>query len=173
MVITLIGMAGAGKSTVGRMLAAQLGLSFIDIDTRIEQEEGEPLQAVLERLGEEQFLRREADAVLGLNGTEHAVIAPGGSIVYCDDAMKALCDISKVIHLAVPLEEIKIRIGQNAPERGIVGLAGKTLDELYAEREILYEKYAHLTVDIDDSSVESLVEGIIKEVFAQEESVLS
>src|SRR3989344_6556277 len=144
--LTLIGMPMAGKSTVGKFLAQKLGYAFIDIDKVLEENAGKPLQQILDEAGEEGFLKLEEAAVLSYSSfLQKAVLAPGGSIVYSPVAMEHLKKISTVVFLEVPLEEIKKRIAVGG--RGIIGGKEKSLEQLYAERLPLYQKYAEVTVD--------------------------
>lgn len=143
--ITLIGMPGAGKTTVGRVLAQRLSWDFIDIDRVLEQRFAKPLQQILDEAGEEGFLKLEEDAVLSYPSfLQKAVVSTGGSIVYARAAMEHLKKFSTVVFLNVPLEEIKKRI--KAEARGIVGGKHKTLEQIYEERLPLYKKYADLVV---------------------------
>ena len=150
----MIGMSGSGKSRVGALLAKRLGYAFVDTDKRLEAAHGGPLQALLDRLGDEAFIRAEAGALLALAGIDRAVIAPGGSVVYAADAMRFLKRVSKVVWLYVPVDVIEARV--DTSDRGIVGLKGRTFRELYAEREALYAAYAdHVTVAGDLSEAEA------------------
>jgi len=144
--ITLIGMAGAGKSYIGKILADRLGLELLDIDRVMEKEEGKPLQDILDSLGDDAFITAETDAVRRMTGGKDGLlISPGGSIVYSDLAMQYLRDISKVVHLDVPFETIHSRI-QDIP-RGIVRLKGRSPRDVHDERLPLYRRYAHFSVD--------------------------
>lgn len=162
--ITLIGMSGAGKSGVGKILARRLGYAFVDVDRRIEAAHGETLQAVLDRLGDEDFIRAEQAAILALAGIDRAVIAPGGSVVYAADAMRFLKRVSKVIWLAVPVEATLARIDPSV--RGIVGLKGRTFRELHTEREALYAAAADLAVAVRDLSEDAAADLILAELRA-------
>lgn len=149
--ITLIGMPGSGKSHIGRKLAAKLGYALIDLDKVMEREYKLPLQNILEKLGDEAFLKKqEEDAISNTKGKEGLVISPGGSLVYTDSAMRHLKTISTIVYLKAPLEVIKGRI-REIP-RGIVGLKDKTMDELYLERTLLYQKYATIIVKADQEA---------------------
>ncbi len=147
--ITLIGMPGAGKSSVGRTVADRLGLLFIDIDRAMELVHHKPLQQILDEAGEEKFIRLETEAVLALGAVEGTLISPGGSIVYSPEAMEYLRSVSTVLFLEVPLEDIKQRIAVTG--RGIVGGKDKTLEDIYAERLPLYKKYAQYVVPMRGS----------------------
>ena len=138
--ITLVGMSGVGKSGTGKILARKLGYAFVDVDKRLEAKAKKPLQEILDVLGDELFVGAEAAEVLALAGIDRAVIAPGGSVVYSDDAMRFLKRVSTVVWLYAPVEAIEARIDPSG--RGIVGLKGRTFRELYAEREALYAKAA-------------------------------
>ena len=108
--ITLIGMAGAGKSFVGKTLAEKFGLSFIDIDALIEQNSGKKLRDIVRELGDRKFIRLEQQSVLGLKKVKGAVISPGGSIIYSGRAMKHLLKLGPVIFLKVPFSVIAKRV---------------------------------------------------------------
>lgn len=158
--VALIGMSGAGKSAVGKLLARALGYGFVDVDARIEAKEGEPLQAVLDRLGDEAFIRAEAGAVLALAGIDRAVIAPGGSVVYAADAMRFLKRVAIVVWLYAPIEAIEARIDPSM--RGIVGLKGRTFRELYAEREALYVRAADHVIAVRDLLEDATADLILR-----------
>jgi len=157
--LTLIGMAGSGKSRVGTLLAKRLGYAFVDTDKRLEAAHGEPLQAILDRLGDEAFVRAEAGALLALAGIDRAVIAPGGSAVYAEDAMRFLKRVSKVVWLYVPVDVIEARVDPSG--RGIVGLKDRTFRELYAEREALYAAYADYAVAVRDMTEEDAADLVL------------
>ncbi len=143
--ITLIGMPGVGKSTVGVVLAKALGLAFIDTDLVIQEQTGLLLQQIIDTKGLEAFARIEEDVLSGLQVT-NSVVSTGGSAVYSDKAMKHLAAGGPVVYLRASCEEIISRIN-NLDSRGIALKPGYTLETLYAERVPLYEKYADITVD--------------------------
>lgn len=141
--ITLIGMAGAGKSVIGKELANRLGYSFIDIDTVIEDKYKNKIQTLIDDLGDEKVLEIEREEIMNIN-SENSVISPGGSVIYVSEAMEHLKSISKIIYLEVPLEVILQRIYQKS--RGIVGIKEKSLQEIFDERVSLYKKYADIVI---------------------------
>lgn len=143
--ITLIGMPGSGKSTVGVLLAKALGFGFLDTDLVIQQQEGALLQDILDRRGVPYFLDAEEWAVCSVR-CDHHVIAPGGSVVCREGAMAHLKAMGPVIYLRVPLEELKRRI-HNLDSRGIALEPGQTLDDILTIRAPLYETYADYIVD--------------------------
>lgn len=157
--ITLIGMAGSGKSAIGKELALQLDFSFYDLDQMIEARLEKKLQQVLDDYGDDAFIALEASEVQNLKKIDKSVLAPGGSIVYSGDAMRFLKNISKIIFLDTPFEEISQRIDPSG--RGIVGLKQKTLRQLYDERRPLYQKYADIRINTVGLTPDKIV-SIIK-----------
>jgi shikimate kinase len=147
--ITLTGMPGSGKSTLGALLAERLGYRFIDGDQIIESS-GRRLQAIIDQDGEDEFLRIEEAELLKLAG-ERQVFAPGGSCVLSPAAMDHLRQLSVVVYLDVPLTILETRLGTDAMAgRGIVGLRQMKLARLYEIRRPLYLRYAHIRVRLDD-----------------------
>ena len=140
--ISIIGMAGAGKSTVGQALAQTLGWAFMDSDYLMEALYGSRLQGVTDELSKEAFLDLEA-CVVGSVRAARTVLATGGSVVYREAAMRHLASLGPVVHLEVPLALIEERIARN-PERGLAIAPGQTLRGLFEEREALYRRYAGL-----------------------------
>jgi len=143
--VILIGMSASGKSTLGRKLARRLGMDFLDPDLVIEEGEGKGLALLLEELGEEGFLRLEESYLTSIS-TKNTVIAPGGSCVLSSRAMGHLKSLGLVLYLRAPFKFIQGRV-KNAHSRGIVGLEGHSLREVYERREPLYERYADIVVD--------------------------
>ena len=144
--VTLIGMPGSGKSTVGVLLAKALGYQFIDTDLVLQQLEGALLQDILDQRGVEAFLDAEEAAVRDLDCAK-SVIAPGGSVVCRSGGMARLKELGPVVYLHVPLPEL-IRRVDNITTRGIAMAPGQTLADVYAQREPLYRQYADLTVEV-------------------------
>lgn len=152
-------MPGSGKSTVGVLLAKMIGYSFLDSDLLIQHATGKKLYEILKDEGTERFSQIENQ----INSEIHAektVIATGGSAVYGKEAMEHLSSIGTVVYLKVSLKELKRRIN-NFETRGIMMNKGQTLDEIYAEREPLYEKYADITVSCTRGSLQKNAEKII------------
>lgn len=158
--IILIGMPASGKSTAGVILAKLLGMNFIDTDLVIQQSEEKLLCDIIKERGVEGFLEAEEKAVLSIHPSK-AVIATGGSVVYSEAGMKYLRSIGKVIYLKVGKEELFKRL-HNIKQRGVVLKAGETPEEMYDNRCALYEKYADITIDETNSSVEDTVEMIVR-----------
>ena len=143
--VVLIGMPGAGKSTVGVVLAKLLGYHFIDTDLVIQEKEGRLLKDIIAEQGNAGFLRIE-DKINSELEAQHSVIAPGGSVVYGENAMRHFKNIATVVYLKVSYETINERLS-NLEGRGVVLKEGQTLKNLYDERCALYEKYADVIID--------------------------
>ncbi|MCI8565989.1 MAG: shikimate kinase [Lachnospiraceae bacterium] len=143
--ITLIGMPASGKSTIGVLLAKRLGYQFIDTDLLIQQEEGCLLKDIIAKRGLAGFMEVENRVNSQVRGGR-AVIAPGGSVVYEEEAMEHLREIGMIVYLKLSYEAVAERLG-NLVDRGVVLKDGMTLKDLYDERVPLYEKYADITVD--------------------------
>ena len=156
--ITLIGMPGSGKSTVGVLLAKGLGFRFLDTDLLIQEQEGCLLKDIIAREGAEGFSRIE-NQVNAQVQARCTVIAPGGSVVYCPEAMNHFKEIGLVVYLRIGLGSLKARLG-DLEARGVVLKDGMTLDQLYAERIPLYEKYADLAVDVAELSLGQVLERL-------------
>ena len=151
--ITLIGMPGAGKSTLGVVLAKILGYEFLDSDLLIQKEEKRRLYQIIDEEGEEGFKAIENRVNASIE-TEDTVIATGGSVVYCSEAMEHLKSIGKVVYLRLSLESLEKRLG-NLKKRGVLLKEGQTLKSLYEERVPLYEKYADIVVDEEGKDLEA------------------
>lgn len=158
--IILIGMPGAGKSTVGVVLAKKLGYAFVDADLVIQNREGKLLHELIAEHGVEDFWKLEESVGESMEA-HRTVIATGGSAVYGPKAMTHYKQIGTVIYLSLPLPQIKERLG-DLDERGVTLREGQDLDGLYEERVPLYEKYADDTVDCAGLSIREIVEKIAK-----------
>lgn len=145
--ITLIGMPGVGKSTVGVLLAKELGYPFLDTDIVIQSRVGKKLATIIAEHGIRYFKQLEEQFVCELN-VARTVIATGGSVVYSERAMRHLKTNGVIVWLHLASEELRERLG-DLQARGVVMAAGQTLEQLYRERQPLYASYADLTVDCD------------------------
>lgn len=155
----LIGMPGAGKSTVGVLLAKRLGVPFMDTDILIQTGEGCFLQEIIGRHGvngfraiEEQYLMRVPP--------DCGIVATGGSAVYSARAMDHLKALGPVIYLEIGLAALKARLG-NLDERGVLRMPGQTIEMLYGERCPLYAKYADVTVRTREASPDRVVTTVM------------
>ena len=151
--IVLIGMPGAGKSTLGIVLAKIMNYNFIDADLVIQTQCDRTLQKIIDGLGPEGFIQVENQILSDLKA-ERSIISTGGSAVYSDEAMKHLAQIGTIVYLKISYEELVRRLS-DLQERGVVlkGGIGMSLRELYDERRPLYEQYADVTVDVNDLSL--------------------
>ena len=156
--IVLIGMPGAGKSTVGVVLAKVLGFRFIDSDLLIQEQEHCLLMDIICRSGLEGLIAVEEQVNCSINETD-CVIATGGSVIYGAKAMEHLRKIGTVVYIRLSYETIRKRLG-NIRQRGVVLRKGQSLKELYEERCPLYEQYAHVIVDSEGIDMEELMEKI-------------
>lgn len=157
--IVLIGMPGVGKSTVGVVLAKVLGYQFIDADLLIQKKMNMVLSEIIKREGTDGFMKIENEVNASIE-TDRTVIATGGSVVYCEEAMEHLKSIGTVIYLRLSLESLSKRLG-NLVGRGVVLKKGQTLEHLYEERTPLYEKYADLTIDEENQELEDTLQTIL------------
>ncbi len=158
--IILIGMPAVGKSTVGVVVAKRIGFEFIDTDLLIQKQEKRLLKEIIAEEGNERFLEIENQVNRDLEA-EHAVISPGGSVVYCEEAMKHFKEIGTVIYLHATYEDIYKRI-TNAKNRGVVLKEGQTLKDLYEERVMLFEEYADYTVSEEGLSLEETIDMVLE-----------
>lgn len=165
--ITLIGMPGVGKSTIGVVLAKILGYQFIDSDLLIQKQEKRRLSDIIEQEGYAGFMQIEnrVNAAIDVDDT---VIATGGSVVYCEDAMKHLKSVGTVVYLKLSLESLSKRLG-NLKGRGVLLKEGQTLKDLYEERTPLYEKYADIVVDEEGKNLEASLHAVL-EILKEKES---
>lgn len=159
--IVLIGMPGAGKSTLGVVLAKILGMDFVDGDILIQNQVGNTLQRIIDAQGVDGFLQVEND-VLAAVDVQNTVISTGGSAIYSDEAMRHLTDIGTVVYLDVSLEELRSRLG-SLHERGVVMRKGvsMSLDEIFEERGPLYRKYAEVTLQTDGLTVREATRKLV------------
>ncbi len=160
--IILIGMPASGKSTIGVVIAKRMGYQFIDTDLLIQEREGKLLRQIIEEEGAEGFLAIE-DRVNREVKAEKTVISPGGSVVYCEKAMKHYQEIGTVVYLQVPFATIDERIN-SAAGRGVVLREGQTLKDLYEERVPLFENYADIVVKTEGQSLDESIEAVIESV---------
>ena len=160
--LIFIGMPAVGKSTVGVIVAKKLGMRFIDTDLLIQEQEKRLLREIISEVGEDGFLKIENQVNAEVNVT-NTVISPGGSVIYCEDAMKHYKEIGTVVYLKASYQTIKRRI-RNPKKRGVVLREGQTLRDLYNERVPYFEKYADITVCEDGCRIEETIENVVAAV---------
>lgn len=160
--VILIGMPGAGKSTIGVLLAKTLGKEFIDTDLLIQAQEGKLLQEIIDEYGIDRFLEIEAAVIAGLQ-INNAVIATGGSAIYSEQVVNHLKQNGIAVYLKLTYEEIEQRI-KNMASRGVVIGQGQSLFDLYRERVPKYESHADLVIDCSGKSIEEAVQIIVEKI---------
>jgi len=158
--ITLIGMAGAGKSTIGQLLAKELGYTFVDTDEIMAEKEGLEIHRIIENSGEKEFSNIEERCVLSLGDIKNSVISPGGSVIYSDKSMNFLKQKSVIVFLDAPYTEIKKRLGRRK-NLSIIGLRQKGLKRLFSERFEQYRKYADITIQVGDRTAKEIVKEVL------------
>ena len=160
--IILIGMPGVGKSTLGVVLAKVLGFQFIDADLLIQEQERKKLHQIIKEVGINGFMEIENQVNASIEA-ESSVIATGGSVVYCRQAMSHLKEIGTVVYLKVSLSTLEKRLG-NLKRRGVILKKGQTLKDLYEERVPLYEKYADVVVDEKGRDLEECLQLLLEKL---------
>jgi len=157
--ISLIGMPGAGKSTVGIVLAKLAGLDFIDTDILIQKMEKRTLQDIIDHDGYKHLRKIEETIILSLE-VESSIISTGGSAVYSEDSMIKLEMLGPRIYLKLDLVSLLERVAA-APARGIASGPDKTFQQIFNERTPLYEEYSDFVVDAGDGNADNLAKNII------------
>ncbi len=158
----MIGMPGSGKSTLGKILAENIGYDFIDTDDLIMEHYNRPLKELIDELGTEGFIAAEGKILENIR-TENTVIATGGSAVYSKKGMENLESLGKVVYLCYTIDDIEARVG-NLITRGVVCRNCRTLKELFEQRRPYYERYADITVHLEHKSVEKSIQKLKKAV---------
>lgn len=162
--LVLVGMPGAGKSTVGVLVARTLGAAFIDTDLLIQQRAGKLLQEIIAGEGIDAFLDLEASVIEELStagsAVDGTVIATGGSAVLRGAARETLRRLGRVLYLDVSVEELQRRV-TNIGSRGIAMEPETTLRDLHQLRDRWYHVTAHGTVRCDGRTLEEVVDQVV------------
>lgn len=158
--VILIGMPGAGKTTVGALLAHRTGRGFVDTDVLIEEAEGRALQEIVNRDGYLALRAIEERILLDLTAP-HCVIATGGSAVYSRPAMEHLKSNGTAIFLDAGLSALRARVSDFST-RGLAHAPGQSLEALFAERHPLYRRAADAVVRCDDAAPDEVVNRILQ-----------
>lgn len=156
--ITLIGMPGAGKSTIGIILAKYLSYGFVDTDVLIQINQQKSLQQIMDESGYLNLRKVEENEIRKINVEKH-IIATGGSAIYSEKAMQHLRNISTVIFLKMAYAALKKRI-HNFKTRGIAKSDLQSFQELFDERQILYNKYSEIIIDCNAMDQDQIAEII-------------
>ena len=158
-------MPGAGKSTVGVILAKLTGLRFVDTDLDIQVREKATLQRILDQHDHLHLRAIEEDVLLDIP-LDHAIISTGGSVVYSYSVMQRLQDAGPIVYLAADLSILQQRVA-SAPLRGIASTAGQTYAQVFAERTPLYRQYATITVDAASGSADTVAATILERLLTR------
>lgn len=158
--IVLLGMPGAGKSTIGVLLAKSLGKKFLDTDLLIQEKEGKLLSEIIKKDGLEGFLSIENRINAAIEASD-TVIAPGGSVIYGKEAMEHLTQMAVVVYLKLSYEVVRARLG-DLTKRGVARRPGQTLYNLYEERCPLYERYADFVVECDGQELGETLQSVME-----------
>lgn len=160
--IVLIGMPGAGKSTIGVLLAKAISYDFMDTDLVIQNQVKKRLFEIINEQGIDAFLKLENEVLSNIK-VENTIISTGGSAIFGEDAMKNLSDNGIVVYIKLTCEEIIKRVN-NIKTRGIVMKNGKTLEDVYNERVPYYEKYADIVIETDGLTIEESVSMLVERI---------
>jgi len=163
--LSLVGMPGCGKSTVGRHLARQLGLRFVDSDTQIERRIGQPIRDFFGEQGEDAFRDIEQDVIDELTQQTGCVLATGGGAVLRPSSRDALHSRTHVFYLRSTAEELFRRLRHDT-HRPLLQVADPQtrLRELYRERDPLYRRTAHFIVEGARPSVQALTGMVLMQL---------
>ena len=160
--ITLIGMSGAGKSSIRKLVAERMKLSYLDIDDELEKEQRMTLSEMIAAWGDERFIAEETRLLIEMtSGKDGLLISPGGSVVYSPHAMAHVRQVSNIVYLKVAPEIILERIGNTGRIGRLVRTQEKSLEALIAERVPLYEKFADYTIDTGQLTVDETVVAVV------------
>lgn len=163
--LSLIGMPGAGKSTVGVVLAKLTGLRFVDTDLDIQVREQATLQEILEQNGYHYLRQVEQDVLLAIP-LEQAIISTGGSVVYSEPAMDRLAAAGPLVYLRTDLATLEQRVAA-APLRGIACAVDQSFAEVFAERTPLYQRHADITVDAGAGCADEVAAAILARILSR------
>jgi shikimate kinase len=157
----LVGFMGAGKSTVGRIVAERMGRRFVDLDDSVEERTGTTIAEIFETEGEQAFRELESEVLLGVGGEDEVVVACGGGIVLSDENRRLMRDLGCVIYLAVTPEEALARVGGAQSRPLLAGKSGEVAAGLLDARRKLYESAADFTIDTAGKSPEDVGEEVL------------
>jgi shikimate kinase len=163
--IYLVGMPGAGKTTVGRQLARRLKRQFVDADHEIEARTGVRIPVVFEIEGEDGFRDRESQVIADLAGRSGLVVATGGGAVLRAENRAALKRGGVIIYLRVP-PRILFERTRHDPNRPLLQVANPMMriEELFSQRDPLYQDVADIVITSGDGSVCNMVTRIEREI---------
>lgn len=158
--IVFIGMPASGKSSIAKALAKYLNWEYVDADRLIEENQGvNTLKEIIDRVGNEEFLEIENKVNSSIKG-DHLVIAPGGSVIFCEDAMKNYRENSVIVYLKISYYLLNERIGDPI-KRGVILEEGQTIKDVFHIRKKYFEKYAHITFRMKNYNIKKTVKKLL------------
>jgi shikimate kinase len=157
--VVLVGPPGAGKSTVGRLLAGRWGCAFADSDAVVEAEQGRSVASIFVEEGEETFRRWEREAVLRLLGEHDGVLALGGGAVLDPVTRRALAD-HRVVLLDTGIAAAAARVGLNRDRPLLIGNVRGTLAALLKDRAPLYAEVADVAIATDERTPDEVADAV-------------
>ena len=158
--LVLVGAPGAGKSTVGRRVAEQLGVPFVDTDLLIEASSAMSVSDIFVTLGEPEFRRREEEAVAEARRTQRGVVALGGGAVLSAATRSRLAQ-HRVVWLRVSMAEAATRVGMNTARPLLLGNVRTKLSSLLDERTPLYDEVSSAVVDTSDRKLREVISDVL------------
>jgi shikimate kinase len=166
--IYLVGLMGAGKTTVGRQLAKRMNRRFFDSDHEIESRTGVRVPVIFEIEGEAGFRKRESQMLTELSQEPNLVVATGGGVVLAEENRRCLRDTGVVVYLSAPPAVLfeRTRFDRNRPLLQVEDPLAR-LTELFEQRDPLYREVAHIVVEGKDGGAAALVQQIEKELQAR------
>lgn len=166
----LIGPMGAGKSTIGRHLARELKLDFYDTDQEIEARTGADIAWIYDVEGEEGFRRREANVIDELTQKNHIVLATGGGAILTPDNRNRLAARGAVVYLKTSVEQQVARTARDKrrPSLQDNDIPEETLQQMFEEREPLYQEIADIIVETDGRTVRSVANDVVQMLESEE-----
>ena len=156
--IVMVGMPGAGKSTIGVLLAKDMSMNFMDVDVFIQGHEGRRLQDIIDNDGIDTFKKLEEKYLMDIDVSSY-IISTGGSAIYCKNGIDHLKQTGVIVYLNINLETLKERLGDFST-RGVVIKEGQTFVDLYNERCALYAAAADIEIDCNGKTMEEIVAEI-------------
>ncbi len=166
--VVLIGMPGSGKSTVGVILAKLITKRYMDTDILIQNHTGKSLQEIVNDEGHMKLRQIEEKTLLSVDCENH-IIATGGSAAYSHPAMEHLRANGVIVFLKADLDALRARI-HNYETRGLAKRPDQSFQDLFAERDVLYKKYAEIIVDCSRLTQDQVAEEIAEQLHRYQHS---
>jgi shikimate kinase len=162
--IVLIGFMGAGKTTIGRLLADKIGFKLVDTDRLVQDRAGRTISELWRTEGEQAFRDREHQVILEVTSKEGVVIATGGGAPCFERNSELLRKAGAVVHLDASIETVKARTGKAGHRPLIAQGSDEQLTQLHAERRVKYEQLADITISVSDVTPQQAVDLILEAI---------